>query len=151
MRVIRALCSHSVVLTTLCYASLAASVVAADDSANRYPAIPPGEERLIASMLGRARLVHDCKLISGGVEYTVIKAAYDCPHGPVALELGHLLNATDESLQTGQFAITVQSGSPPPDFEQAFLALIRSQETHFVWTWAEDAPLEDDTGGNGAE
>ena len=100
MRVMRAVRSHpgsswlttfarGLALAILCHASLAASVAAEEDQANRYPAIPPGEERLIASMLGRARLVRDCKLISGGVQYTVIKATYDCPRGQVSLELGH--------------------------------------------------------------
>jgi hypothetical protein len=164
MRVMRAVRSHSgsswltttrrgLALTTLCYASLAAaSVVAAEDYGDRYPAIPPGEERLIAAMLGRARLVRDCRLISGGVEYTVIKAIYDCPRGQVTLELGHLLNATEESIQTAQFAITIQSGSPPPGFQEALLSLIRSRETHFVWTWpSADAPFEDATGDDAAE
>jgi hypothetical protein len=153
MRAVRSHCGSSwltafargLALAILCHASLAASVAAADDHANRYPAIPPGEERLIASMLGRARLVRDCKLISGGVEYTIIKATYDCPRGHVSLELGHPASATDESTQTGKFAITLLSGSPPPGFQDAVLSLIQSRETHFVWTWAEDAVAEEDT------
>ena len=140
--------ARGLALTTLCYASLAAPVAAAD----RYPAIPPGEERLIAAMLGRARLIRDCKLISGGVHYTVIRATYNCPRtGQFTLELGHLLNATEESVQTGQFAIAVVSGSPPPDFGEALLSRIRSRESEFVWTVAEDAPAEDDAGDYDAE
>ena len=156
MRVMRAVRSHrrssrlttfarGLALAILCHASLAASVAAEDGNANRYPAIPPGEERLIASMLGRARLVRDCKLASGGVQYTVIRATYDCPRGQVALELGHPASATDDSIQTGRFAITLLSGSPPPGFEDAVLSLIQSRETQFVWTWAEDAVVENDT------
>jgi hypothetical protein len=126
---------------------LVGSVIAAnDDYATHSPAIPPGEERLIATMLGRSTLVRGCRLISGGVQYTVINATYECPRGPVTLELTHVLNATEASIQTGHFAITVLSGSPPPDFQEALLSRIRSRERAFVWIWQEHVALEDDAG-----
>jgi hypothetical protein len=96
-------------------------------------------------MLGRGMALPQCTLISGGVEYTVIKATYHCLGGEVALELGHPLTAATTSTQTGQFAITVQRGSPPPDFGDALVSLIRSREQNFAWTWAEyDAAAKDD-------
>lgn len=133
-------------LATLCHASLAAPVAAAeDDAANRRAVIPPGEERLIAAMLGKAKRVRRCKLSSGGVEYTTIKATYECPDGPVSLELGHPQSTTDESIQTEQFAMTLLSGSPPKGFQEALLSRIRPREGQFAWTWAEDAAVQNDT------
>ena len=143
----RMTCARGVALAAVLCVPLVASVVAADD--DDYPAgdpaIPPGEEQLIATMLGRGLALHDCTLTSGGVEYTVIKATYDCPGGEVALELGHPRNATVTSTQTGQFAITVEGGSPPPGFQDALASLIRSQEEEFEWSWPQhDAAAEND-------
>ena len=95
-------------------------------------------------MLGRGMFVHDCTLASGGVEYTVIKATYACPGGAVSLQLDHPRNATATSTVTTQFAITVQSGSPPPGFENALASLVRSQEDGFQWSWPEDDAAADD-------
>ena len=102
-------------------------------------------------MLGRGMALHDCTLISGGVEYTTIKATYDCPGGEVTLQLDHPRNATATSTQTGQFAITVQSGSPPLGFGDALTSLIRTQEDHFQWSWPQDdAAAEDDNADDNA-
>ena len=87
-------------------------------------------------MLGRGMALPDCTLVSCGVEYTVIEATYSCLDGDVTLELGHPQNATDASFQTAQFAITVQSGTPPPDLQDALVSLVRSREADFVWGWA---------------
>jgi hypothetical protein len=125
---------------------LTASVVLAsdDESAPVEPVIPPGQEALIASMLGRGMALPDCTLVSCGVAYCVIEATYDCDGGGVALELGHPESATDASGRTAQFAITVQSGMAPPDFANAILSLVRSRERNFVWAVAETAPDAED-------
>src|SRR5438105_10179443 len=97
-------------------------------------------------MLGKGTRIGGCELIRSRVEYTVIKATYKCPHhgGRVAFELCHPLNVTaPSSIQTGQFAITLQSGSPPLSFQDALVSRIRSRETDFVWTWAEPAAVDD--------
>jgi len=149
------ICARGVALAAVLCVLRAASVVAADDGdyPPGDPAIPAGQEQLIASMLGRGMALHDCTLISGGVEYTVIKATYACPGGAVTLRLDHPRNATVTSAQTGQFAITVQSGSPPLGFGDALTSLIRSQEGGFQWSWPQyDAAAEDDnTDDNAAE
>jgi hypothetical protein len=133
-------------------ALLAASVVAADDDyAAVEAAIPPGEEELIAAMLGRGTLVGECALISGAVEYTVIKATYSCPGGQTTLELGHPQNATVRFAQTERFAIAVQSGSPPLAFQNALASLIRSNERNFDWGWQErPGAAEDDDADDAA-
>ena len=81
----------------------------------------------------------DCTLVRCGVDYTVIVATYSCLDGGVTIELGHPQNATDTSITTAQFAITVQSGTPPPDLQDALVSLIRSREADFVWGWQESA------------
>ena len=157
MRVIRAVHRHSasgcfttsgrgLALATLWCALLAASVVANDDHPTGGPAIPPGQERLIATMLGKGTQIGDCKLVRSGVEYTVIRAIYKCRHhgGRVTLELSHRLNVTaPSSIQAGQFAITLESGSPPLSFQDALVSRVRSRESDFVWTWAEPAAVDD--------
>jgi hypothetical protein len=133
---------------------LCAHVVAATDGDDPpgEAAIPPGEEELIASMLGRGIALHGCTLVRGGIEYTVVKAAYDCPDGEVSLQLQHPRNATEPSVQTARFAITLESGSPPREFAHALASRIRSQEGGFQWGWAEsDVPADDDADDTAAE
>jgi hypothetical protein len=140
-------CGRAIALAAGLCALLSASIVGAQDDGGpaTLPAIPPGEETLIAAMLGRGALVRDCKLVSGGVEYTAIKAVYHCPHGDVALELGHPENATGPSTETGQFAITVLAGTPLPGFADDLLSRIRSREDRFTWIRTEDnSGVEDD-------
>jgi hypothetical protein len=141
--------SRSVALAAVLCAPLAASVAVAErDAAMGDPAIPPGEEELIASMLGRGTTLHDCTLLSADVEYDVIKATYGCLGGEVTLALGHPTEATPTSTQTGQFAITVESGSPPPGFADALVPLVRAREGDFQWNWPQaEAGAEDDDGG----
>jgi len=146
------ICGRGVALTAVLYASLAASVVAAEDGPGD-PAIPPGEEEIIGAMLGRGMPVSDCRLVSGGIRYTVIRATYSCvPAGEFTVELGHPRNATRTSVRTGQFAITVQSGTPPPDFQDALAALVRSREGYFEWSWpAYDPAAENEDADDSAE
>ena len=63
--------------------------------ANGRSCNPSGEEELIAGMLvGEAWPFMTARSSSGGVEYTVIKATYDCPGSEVTLRLEHPRNAT---------------------------------------------------------
>src|SRR5262249_27141540 len=100
---------------------------------------PPGEEALIANMLGGATVLPDCRLVGCEVNYSVIQATYSCPDGRVAIELGHPQSATHPSTETAQFAITVVSGTPPRDFGRTLVSLVRSRESSFAWAWAESA------------
>ncbi len=140
----RMMCGRGVALAAVLCTLVGASVVAADDDAGD-PVIPPGEEQVIANMLGRGIGLQYCNLVSGGVEYSVIKATYNCLGNQVTVELGNPRNATATSIQTGQFAITVQSGSPTAGFQDALASLVRSQEANFQWTLPRhEAPTEDD-------
>ena len=140
-------CSPAVALTAVLYGLLAAPVLrAGDDAPLGDPAIPPGEEDLIATMLGRGRSLQYCTLVRAGVEYTVIKATYDCLGGEVTLQLDHPRNATANSTRTGQFAITLRSGAPTPGFQDDLASLVRSREAGFQWSWPLNEPPAEDGG-----
>ena len=121
-------------------ALLAASVVAAGDDDFGNPAIPPGEEQVVATMLGRGMALQYCTLVSGGVAYSVIKATYNCLTSEATFELRHPRYATAGSTRTEKFAITLASGSPPPGFQDVLTSLVRSHERDFEWSWPEYNP-----------
>jgi hypothetical protein len=68
------------------------------------------------------------------VQYDVIKATYGCGGGDLTIQLAHPRHATTGSVRTAQFAITVESGTPPPGFPEAIVSLVRSREAGFAWT-----------------
>jgi len=95
--------------------------------------IPPGQEELISAMLGAGVTLAGCTFTGGEVIYTTIKATYACSGGPAVFELTHPSTASREAIQTAQFAITLQSGSPPRSLADALVSLIRSREDAFEW------------------
>jgi hypothetical protein len=110
------------------------------------PAIGPGQEELVAGMLGKgATLPGACELTDGHTEYSVVTATYVCGGlGVVVLELIHPRHAAPSTTQTEHFAIAVESGSPPESLTDAIAALIRARESDFEWTWnTADAPGND--------
>lgn len=115
-------------------ALLAAPALAAEEPATPgSPMIPPGQEDLIAAMLGKGVTLAGCTLSAGEVIYTTIKATYACPGGEAVFEFSHPSTASREAIQTGQFAIMLKSGSPPRSLADALVSLIRSQEEAFEW------------------
>jgi hypothetical protein len=110
--------------------------------------IPPGEEELLAQMLGRGVTLAGCNLTSAGVEHTIVKATYACSEGEAVFELTHPSTAPATAIQTAQFAITLQSGSPPRSLTDALVSLIRSREDAFEWEWL---PGNDADAVDGAE
>jgi|SRR5689334_19473571 len=126
---------HGIALAATLWTLLATSVVAADDdAATGEPVIPPGEEQVVADMLGRGAGLQYCTLVSGGIHDNVISGVYNCLGNEVRVELGSLRNATATSIQTGQFAVSVQ-GSPTAGFQDDLVARVRSAEGNFQWTW----------------
>jgi len=98
------------------------------------PAIPPGQEALLATMLGKgAALPEECKLTAGDVQHTIVKATYQCAGGEVVFELIHPSQASASAAHTERFALRVLSGSPPAALREALTALIRAGESTFVW------------------
>ena len=123
---------------------------ASDGSDPDGPWIPPGQEELLAEMLGRgATLPDECTLAGGHAEYTNIKAAYKCPAGEVVFELAHASRANaPTAMQTENFAIAVFSGSPPEGLADVVASLVRAHENAFEWQWPADD--EADATGDGA-
>jgi hypothetical protein len=96
--------------------------------------IPPGQEELLAAMLGReATLPGDCKLNDGEVNRSAVNATYLCPGGEVVFQLAHPSKAAAASILTARFAISLVSGSPPAELAEALATAIRSQEARFEW------------------
>jgi hypothetical protein len=107
------------------------------------PVIPPGEEKLLTEMLGQgATLPGQCQFAGGDANGPVIRSTYDCPAGKVVFELRHPSQAPAGAVRTEQFAITLQSGSPPQGLQDALVKLIRSHESDFQWKWLNGAPWQ---------
>jgi len=131
-------------------ACCAAPVGAAEDADTAGYVIPPGQEELLLTMLGRgASLPDGCSLTDGRVEYRTVKATYACPLGDVVIALSHPETGTDTSTATERFALIVDSGSPPNSLIDALAANVRKQEGSFEWVKIgepEDADADGDTG-----
>lgn len=103
--------------------------------------IPPGQEELLADMLGRAAELPDgCQLVSGQVDYRVVRVKYKCPAGETVFELVHPTQADGAVKSTDRFAINVKSGSPPDSLVAALESRIRSKEGGFEWQLIEPNP-----------
>ena len=109
--------------------------------------IPPGNDALLAKMVGRdTQLPSNCKFSEGSVEYTALRVTYDCPWGPVVLELSHPDQAPSNAVHTERFAVTQVSGSVPASLTDTVVALVRRSEGDFEWQT--DPPALDDRAGS---
>jgi hypothetical protein len=107
------------------------------------PAIEPGQEELLTTLLGRdASLPNDCEFSDGAIEYSVITATYRCSAGVVVLRLVHSSHAPKGAQVTEAFAISIENGAPPESLVDAVAAQVRAHEQDFEWTW--NAPDEAD-------
>jgi hypothetical protein len=137
------------VLAALLFAStLAAEDGSLDQSLDLHePVVPPGQDQLLAEMVGRgAPLPDDCKFAGGGADGPVIQTTYTCPSGKIVFELVHPDNAGDEATLTEQFAITLKSGTPPEGLEEVLVWLIRQREADFEWLWLTDEDEDPNAG-----
>ena len=132
----------------LCALLFAPALAADSPPVSPDPMIPPGEEELLADMLGRGVSPAGCQLTGAAVEYSIVKATYACAEGEAVFELRHPSSASASAIQTAQFAITLLSGSPPHSLADALVSLIRSREDAFEWEWppGNDADAVDDDG-----
>jgi hypothetical protein len=106
---------------------------AARASANAI--IAPGQESLLAEMLGRGEtLPGPCIFANGQVESALARCTYRCPAGALVLELRHSSQAAGAAATTDRFAIAIASGAPPAGFMDALVSRIRAREASFVWT-----------------
>jgi hypothetical protein len=100
----------------------------------RAEMIPPGQETLIAAMLGSGeQLPGGCAFTDGQVDRELVLATYQCPYGDVRIQLSHPSARTAQAITTERFALTVASGSPHDDLLAALAARIRARESDFEW------------------
>jgi len=103
--------------------------------------IPPGQEAVLGTILGSGTaLPGGCKLDTGNIEKTTVKATYTCPGGDVVFELSHPSAAAGDAARTEKFALRIASGTPPPDLQTAVLSRIREHENDFRWTATRPTP-----------
>jgi MYXO-CTERM domain-containing protein len=128
-----------------------APTVAADSEANRN-VIPPGQEALLADMLGQgAALPGECRFAGGKVEGRSALVTYNCSAGEIVIELHHPSAAPVGATRTERFAVAVRRGSPAPGMVEAVVSRIRSREGEFKWLLLEpprtpsDAPARSST------
>jgi hypothetical protein len=96
--------------------------------------VPPGQEELLATMLGRgAALPGQCQLSNGDINGPVVAGTYTCSTGQVVFELRHPEQAPADALRTEKFAIVLKSGTPPAGLSDALLASIKAHEAQFKW------------------
>ncbi len=97
--------------------------------------IPPGQEALVAAMLGSGEpLPGGCALTNGQIDRDVVRATYRCPHGDARIHLSAPGAGGAPALATERFTLTVVSGSPPDELLAALAARIRSMESAFEWS-----------------
>jgi hypothetical protein len=128
--------ASSVARAAVCCALLAAPAFSAEEepvAANEL-VVPPGQDDLLAAMLGRGISLPDgCAFAGGQADGAVIRAAYACPTGAVVFELVHPTSQAASNVQTASFALTLQSGSPSDALVVALMSLIHSREGSFQW------------------
>ncbi len=123
------------------YAAVLLAVLAGAVQAADGPVIGPGQDELLASMLGRGETIADgCTLSNGLAESRSVRATYACPWGPVVLVLRHRDDVSATAVQTDQFTIEVEEGSPPESVVAALAARVHAREADFAWS----APVYED-------
>jgi hypothetical protein len=74
------------------------------------------------------------------VDRNVVRSSYKCNGNDVVVELRHPSKATSSATQTQRFAVTVMSGTPPPELMEGLLARIRDREAAFEWVGVGSKP-----------
>lgn len=96
--------------------------------------IPPGQEELLADMLGRGQtLPGGCTFTNGQIEKTAVVGTYTCSGGEVVAELQHPSLAPADAPHTATFALVVRKGALPADLSAALLERIGAREGGFQW------------------
>lgn len=116
-------------------AALFAVAAASGPAMAQAPAvIPPGQEPLLADMLGKgASLPGDCAWAGATVEQTRVVSWYTCAGARVEVELRHPADAPPGATRTDRFAVRARGASSPPGLVDALAARIRAREAEFQW------------------
>ena len=133
---------HVTLVVLFCALLFPPTLAAANEpAAGSEVVISPGQEELLAEMLGRgAILPGPCAFTGGQVDRAVVKSTYKCPAGEVVFELLHPSTAPATATRTSRFAIVLRSGSPPPGLMDALESRLRARESDFKWTSPSPAP-----------
>jgi hypothetical protein len=116
----------------ICVLLGAVALAASVRPAHGGPVVPPGQEALLADLLGRGvELPGPCRFSGGGIAAATIKGVYTCPGGEVVIEL-HPAGGRGAA-QTDRFTLVVASGAPPAGLVDALRARIVAGEAAFEW------------------
>lgn len=128
-------CAVLAALTVLGALQRPALAAATPEAAAEKAVIQPGQETLVADMLGKGATLPDgCAFTDGRIEAEAVAGTYRCTSGDVGIELRHPSIAPPEALRTAQFALTVTKGTAPSALTEALTARIRANEDKFQWT-----------------
>jgi hypothetical protein len=117
---------------SLLFILLAVALVACAGSPDSA-AVPPGQDEVIAEILGRGKIFPGECRFAGGDAGRSIRATYVCRDGEIVVELLHPGGARASAVNTARFAVVLR-GKPIPDgFADALAANIRSHEGAFQW------------------
>jgi hypothetical protein len=99
-------------------------------------AIPPGQDRLVAEMLGRDQAVGPCRLVVVDMSPATIEASYGCrgDGGLVDVVLEYPSSEQGAAFITREFAVRAR-GAPPPELLDALHRRIAEREGE--WRWAD--------------
>jgi hypothetical protein len=101
--------------------------------------IPPGNEKLVADMLGSgATLPEQCALTGASIEPTRVVAAYACGGRPATIELRYKGDpeAATAAARTAEFAVLARAGAPAALVDDV-TARIRAREKAWRWVTSE--------------
>ena len=95
--------------------------------------IPPGQEALVADLLGKGATLPDrCSLLSGTINGDGITANYSCASGTFSLVLTHADRSTPGAIRTKKFSIS-RRGEAPSQVLDTLIERVRAGEEAFEW------------------
>jgi len=128
-------------IALLFLAMLPSAVATGRETASRDRVVPPGQEEVLAQILGRdSELPGACRFDRAAADGPLVTAEYACADGSVIVELRHPDGAPPDALRTERFAIAVRSGPAPPNFIMALGAIVRAHEQRFAWARSSATP-----------
>lgn len=105
------------------------------EQSNPTAVILPGQEALLADMLGRGATLPDgCTFTGGQVEQTAARGTYDCSGSEIAIELRHPTTAPPDGTSAEKLAVVTVRGTPPAALIAALRERVRQREAAFEWT-----------------
>lgn len=106
--------------------------------------IPPGQEELLGTMVGRGSTpLGGCQFGSASTEKSFVRVRYRCEGArDVSVELRHADADGDALVRTSQFAIVATDGEVPSSLVAALEGNIRASESKWQWVKSRTAVRE---------